>query len=84
MDPVQMDAEPSGGGTGTLRVNSQPWSEIHIDGRRIGTTPQMNLSLAAGRHRVTFINPDINVRETVTVTIRAGETETLIRRLTPG
>lgn len=74
----------SSGGTGTLRVNTTPWSQVYIDGRLIGNTPQMNVRLPAGRHTITFVNPKFNIRERVTVTIRAGQTETLIRRLTPG
>ncbi|HBQ12711.1 MAG TPA: hypothetical protein DEF51_16725, partial [Myxococcales bacterium] len=72
------------GAPGTLRVNTTPWSEVYVDGRRIGNTPQMNIRLPAGRHTITLVNPDFNIRERVTVTIAPGGTETLIRRLTPG
>ncbi|MCB9591514.1 MAG: serine/threonine protein kinase [Sandaracinaceae bacterium] len=72
------------GGTGTLRVQTTPWSQVYVDGRLIGNTPQMNISLPAGRHQVRLINADFNIRESVSVTIRAGQVETLIRRLTPG
>ncbi|MBX3270073.1 MAG: serine/threonine protein kinase [Sandaracinaceae bacterium] len=72
------------GGTGTLRVQTTPWSQVYVDGRLIGNTPQMNIPLPAGRHQVRLVNPDFDIRETVTVTIRAGQVETLIRRLTPG
>ena len=44
----------------------------------------MNISLPAGQHRVTLVNSDFNIRQTVTVNIRAGETETKIITLTPG
>ena len=66
------------GGTGTLRINSRPWSQVYVDGRLIGNTPQMNISLSAGSHRVTLVNPDFNVRHTVNVNITAGETTTRI------
>jgi serine/threonine-protein kinase len=72
------------GGEGTLRVNTRPWSQVFVDGRLIGNTPQMNIPLPAGRHTVRLVNPDFNIQETVPVTIRSGQTETLIRRLTPG
>ena len=39
----------------------------HVDGRRIGNTPQTNIPLPAGRHTVTLINPDFNIRERVSV-----------------
>jgi serine/threonine protein kinase len=73
-----------GGGEGTLRINTRPWSQVYVDGQLIGNTPQMNIPLRAGRHRVTLVNSDFNIRETVTVTIRAGQTETKIITLTPG
>ena len=83
--PVRVEEPaPTGGGTGTLRVNTQPWSQVFVDGRLIGNTPQMNIPLPAGRHTITLVNPEFNIRERVSVTVRAGETETLIRRLTPG
>ncbi|MBX3250264.1 MAG: PEGA domain-containing protein, partial [Myxococcales bacterium] len=66
------------GGSGTLRINSRPWSQVFIDGRLIGNTPQMNISLASGRHQVTLVNPDFNIRHTITVNVSAGETVTRI------
>jgi serine/threonine-protein kinase len=87
---TETETDPGGGGgggpaggNGTLRVQTTPWSQVYVDGRLIGNTPQMNISLPAGRHQVRLINPDFDIRETVSVNIRAGQTETLIRRLTP-
>ncbi len=71
-----------GGGTGILRVNSQPWSQVIVDGRVIGNTPQMNISLPAGSHRVELVNPQFNARESFTIVITAGETSTRVVRLT--
>jgi len=39
----------------------------------IGNTPQMAISLPAGSHRVELVNPQFNVRETLTVQITGGE-----------
>ncbi len=75
---------PSGGGPGTLRVQTVPWSQVFVDGQLIGNTPQTNISLPAGSHRVTLVNPDFNIRENVNVTIEAGGVETLRRTLSPG
>jgi hypothetical protein len=72
------------GGNGTLRVNSVPWSQVFVDGRLIGNTPQMNISLPAGTHRVTLVNPDFNIRENMSVVIRAGEATPLTPRLMGG
>ncbi len=67
-----------GGGTGTLRINSRPWSQVVIDGRPIGSTPQMNVPLSEGTHKVTLINPEFDIKKTLTVKIKAGQVETQI------
>jgi hypothetical protein len=72
------------GGTGTLRINTRPWSQVYVDGALIGNTPQMNIPLRAGTHRVTLVNSEFNIRETITVNIAAGATETKVLTLTPG
>ena len=79
------ETPPSGGGgNGTLRVNSRPWSQVFVDGRLIGNTPQMNIQLSPGSHQVTFVNPEFNIRETRSVNIQPGETELLNPTLNPG
>jgi serine/threonine protein kinase len=63
---------------GTLRVNSRPWSRVYIDGRLVGNTPQMQLSLAPGWHTVTLVNPDFGLQKVVTIRIKPGELVTKI------
>jgi len=70
-------------GTGTLRVMTRPWSQIYVDGRLVGTSPQANIQVAAGTHRLTLVNPALNIRQTVSVTVRAGETVTKVLTLEP-
>jgi tRNA A-37 threonylcarbamoyl transferase component Bud32 len=72
---------PAEEGNGTLRVNTTPWTEVYVDGRLIGNTPQMNISLPAGRHVLLLINREHEIRETMSVVIRAGQTQSIIRRL---
>ncbi|RLB46719.1 MAG: hypothetical protein DRJ42_27045 [Deltaproteobacteria bacterium] len=71
-------------GNGTLRVNTRPWSQVFVDGQLIGNTPQMNIPLSAGSHRLTLVNSEFNIRETVSVQVRPGEVTTKIITLTPG
>jgi hypothetical protein len=59
-------------------VNSRPWSQVRVDGRVIGNTPQMSISLPAGSHRVELTNPESNGHASFTVDIRPGQTETRI------
>jgi hypothetical protein len=72
-------AAPAGAaGTGVLRLNSRPWSQVTIDGRLIGNTPQMNLALPAGNHSVVLVNPQFKLRKTIKVRIAAGKTITRV------
>ena len=65
-------------GSGTLRINTRPWSRVYIDGRLIGNTPQMNIQLPAGKHVVTLKNPDMGFKKSLTVRIKAGQTVTKV------
>jgi eukaryotic-like serine/threonine-protein kinase len=72
------------GGDGYLRLGSKPWTNIVVDGKETGLhTPQTHMKLAAGAHRITLTNPQFNIKETFSVEIKAGETETVIKDLRP-
>lgn len=58
---------------GTLNVNSIPVSNAILDGRPLGSTPKMGLSVAAGPHTVVFVHPEYG-RKSVAVTVEAGQT----------
>ena len=69
---------------GKLRINTRPWSQVYVDGKLIGNTPQMGIPLTPGRHRVMLVNSQFGIQKTVSVDIPAGETVTKILTLTPG
>ncbi|MFM2417783.1 MAG: hypothetical protein RL385_2506 [Pseudomonadota bacterium] len=77
-DPASLLNPEPAAGPGTLRINSRPWSQVTIDGKSYGNTPQMNISLSAGAHKVTLVNPEFGIRKTISVQIKAGQTETQI------
>jgi len=87
--PVEKSAEKSSapassGGDGWLRLGSKPWTNIVVDGKETGLhTPQTHLKLGAGAHRITLTNPQFNIKETFSVDIKSGETETVIKDLRP-
>jgi serine/threonine-protein kinase len=72
---VKVEAPPPASGTGTLNMNSIPVSRVLLDGKPLGSTPRMGVSVSAGSHTVTFIHPDQG-KKTVSVTVKAGETKT--------
>lgn len=75
------DTAPAGGGMGGLRVNSRPWSQVYVDGRLIGNTPQMNIPLPAGKHQLDLVNPQMGMKKSLAVKIKAGETLTKVVNL---
>lgn len=62
-------ATPSG--TGTLNINSIPVSNIIVDGKPMGSTPKVGLSVSAGNHTVVFVHPE-HGRKTRVVNVPAG------------
>lgn len=76
--PAKTAAKPAAG-QGTLNVNSIPVSNVIVDGRPMGSTPKMGLSVAAGTHTVVFVHPE-HGRKVVTVTVGAGQAATAATR----
>jgi hypothetical protein len=69
----------SRGGRGTLVVNSHPWSQVFVDGRRRGNTPLPSLAVPAGSHRVELRTSDGRTHRQ-TVEVEANETARVIHR----
>jgi tRNA A-37 threonylcarbamoyl transferase component Bud32 len=61
-------------GSGRLTLVTVPWSHVELKGRRIGTTPLVNVSLPAGKQRLVLTNPDTGARRTLDVVIESGKT----------
>jgi hypothetical protein len=49
-----------------------PWATVLLDDRSLGGVP-IDVEIAAGRHRVTLVNPDTGDRVEKTIEIRPGE-----------
>jgi serine/threonine protein kinase len=74
-EPPAKTAEPPATGNGTLNINSIPVSKVVLDGRPLGSTPKVGVSVPAGSHTVTFIHPELG-KKSVTVQVKPGETKT--------
>jgi len=77
--PAKTPAAKPAAGQGTLNVNSIPVSNVIVDGRPMGSTPKMGLSVAAGTHTIVFVHPE-HGRKVVTVNVAAGQTATAATR----
>jgi hypothetical protein len=60
---------------GTLSLNALPWANVSLDGKSLGTTPLMNLSVPVGSHEVIWRHPQLGERrQTAVVTARGPVT----------
>jgi len=79
--PIQ-DQPIASGGSGTLRVQTRPWSQVFVDGRLIGNTPQMSIPVSSGSHTVMFVNDEFGLRKTIKISVKPNEIVTKVLTLT--
>jgi hypothetical protein len=73
-------ADPKAKAQGVLVLGSKPPCEIAIDNSPTGLrTPQKEIKLSVGRHRVTLTNSEFGIKETFTVDIKADTPEKAIK-----
>jgi serine/threonine-protein kinase len=74
------DAKPAAAsGKGTLNINSIPVSNVILDGKPLGQTPKVGVSVSPGAHTVIFVHPE-HGRKAKSVTVEAGKTAAAIVR----
>ncbi|MDF2696438.1 MAG: serine/threonine protein kinase, partial [Labilithrix sp.] len=76
-NPVEPAPAPSAGpveAPGFFTLDTYPWTKVTVDGKAVGATPIVRVSLPPGAHSVLMENPAEGIRETATVTIKSGET----------
>jgi len=67
-------------GEGTLSLGAKPPCEIFIDGRNTGLkTPQREIKLPAGKHRITLLNNEFGIKESFAVDIKANDTVKMVK-----
>jgi len=59
---------------GKLSIDTNPWSHVFFDGKKLGDTPLINHPVAAGRHKVKLVNDEKGLTKVVEVTIQPGKT----------
>ncbi len=66
---------------GFLNINSIPPSACFLDGRALGSTPKVHITVKPGAHTVKFVNSDEGLTKTVSVSVSAGETKPAVAKL---
>jgi serine/threonine-protein kinase len=75
-------AQPAvAGGEGFLNMNSIPPSTVFLDGKQLGPTPRVHVSVPAGVHQVKFVNAEQQLTKTITVSVGSGETKLAVAKL---
>ena len=69
-------ARPRPRHSGTITINSLPWSRVRLDGKNVGDTPVVKLRVPAGRHRLELLSPGGKVRKSLRITVRPGGKKT--------
>lgn len=78
--PEKGSDKPQAGGKGTLNINSVPPTTVLLDGRPLGKTPKVGVSVTAGSHSITFVHPDKG-RKSVKVDVPGGGSKNVTIRL---
>ena len=65
---VVPSAEP-----GYLSLDSEPWSNVFLGAKLLGTTPLMHVPLPAGKQVLTLTNPELGTSTSYVVEIKSGQ-----------
>ena len=77
--PTPVATPKPASGNGTLNMNAIPVSSVLLDGRPMGQTPRMGVSVSPGSHTVVFVNAE-HGRKAKTITVDAGKSATVVVR----
>ncbi len=79
--PVSGGDAPAAAGAAYLNINSIPPSTCILDGKALGATPRMHVSVTPGSHTVKFVDSDDGLSQTIFVNVGAGETKLAVAKL---
>ena len=69
-------SKPRPRATGSITINSLPWSRVRLDGKAVGDTPVVRLRLTAGKHRLELLSPKGKVRKSLRIEVPVGRNKT--------
>jgi len=80
--PEATAAEPAE--PGRITVSSYPWSEVYIDGIKVGVIPLQEHQIPAGIHTIRLVFPSVGNQEIVEkIEIRPGKHVRFVKKLSP-
>jgi serine/threonine protein kinase len=59
---------------GKLTLDTSPWSEVFLNGKKLGDTPLINVALPAGRYTLKLVNDSRNIHSAIEVVVEPGKT----------
>ncbi|MFT3712242.1 MAG: protein kinase [Archangium sp.] len=62
--------------TGLLRIDTVPWTQVYLKGRKLGDTPLVDVPVPAGELELTLVNDEEKIRTVIGVEIIAGQITT--------
>lgn len=69
------------GGEAFLNINSLPASTVVLDGKPLGPTPKLKVSVSPGSHTILFVNAEQSLKKSISVDVKAGETKAAFAKL---
>jgi eukaryotic-like serine/threonine-protein kinase len=79
--PAEAAGESEGGPEAFLTMNSIPPSTCFLDGKSLGSTPKVHVTVKPGSHTVKFVDADDGLTKTLSVSVGAGETKAAVAKL---
>ena len=65
---------------GMLKINVNPWADVYVDGKKMGSTPLKPLELTVGEHEVQLKNEPLKMERSFKVTIKANEVKEVVSK----
>jgi serine/threonine-protein kinase len=57
---------------GYLSLDSEPWANVSLNGKQLGSTPLVKVPLPPGKHVLTLTNPELGISTSYAVDIKSG------------
>jgi serine/threonine protein kinase len=67
-------AKPAAKARGLLTLDTSPYTEVFLNGKRLGDTPLVNFPMPAGIQVLQLVNEDKKIRRSIEVVIEPGKT----------